>query len=134
MKVAVVSNPRHRAGDLIEFLMLRAVHTFHRFVPVDLLMIEGEFGDAEEGFLSELFRSIKHRKVTLPIIWLPHGTGWNLPPAPEAVDGNGQTVAPAVLLERIRAAAGGYRTLCDDRAGISRNRGLSRPYPRRLLQ
>lgn len=108
MKVAVVSNPRHRAGDLIEFLMLRAVHTFHRFVPVDLLMIEGEFGDAEEGFLSELFRSIKHRKVTLPIIWLPHGTGWNLPPAPEAVDGNGQTVAPAVLLERIRAAAGGF--------------------------
>lgn len=108
MKVAVISTPRHRTGDLIEFMLLRAVHTFHHFVPVDLLVVEGELGEAEEGFLSELFRSMKHRKVDLPVVWLVRGGAESLPPAPERIPVNAEEVAPAALVERIRAAAGGF--------------------------
>ncbi|MBS1370030.1 MAG: hypothetical protein HPZ91_08770 [Lentisphaeria bacterium] len=108
MKVAVVSNPRHRAGDMIEFLLLRAIHTFNKFVPADLLIVEGELGETETGFLSELFRSVKSRKVPLPVIWPARDGGGPLPPAPERIAVNGTEEEPAALVERIRAAAGGF--------------------------
>lgn len=108
MKVAIVSNPCHRAGDLIEFLLLRAVHAFDRFVPVDLLLVEGELGEAEEGFLSELFRSVKHRGIKLPIVWPAQTGGTELPKPPERLVLNGREESPAGLLERIRQAAGGF--------------------------
>lgn len=108
MKVAVVSNPRHRAGDMIEFLLLRAIHTFNKFVPADLLIVEGELGETETGFLSELFRSVKSRKVPLPVIWPARDGGGPLPPAPERITVNGTEEEPAALVERIRAAAGGF--------------------------
>ena len=108
MKIAVISNPRHRVGDLIEFLLLRAVHAFHRFVPVDLLIVVGELGEPEEGFLSELFRSVKHRKVPLPVVWAVRDAVETLPPVPERVAVNGEEFSVAELVERIRAAAGGF--------------------------
>lgn len=65
MKVAIVSNPRHRAGDMIEYLLLRAVHAFNKFVPADLLIVEGELGEPEEGFLKDLFLSVERRRLPL---------------------------------------------------------------------
>lgn len=81
MKVAIVSNPRHRAGDMIEYLLLRAVHTFNKFVPADLLIVEGELGEPEEGFLKDLFLSVERRRLPLAPLWLVRQEGAALPEA-----------------------------------------------------
>lgn len=108
MKIAVVSNPCHQRGDMIEFLLLRAIHAFNKFEPVDLLIIEGELGEAEEGFLSALFQSIDRRKLPLVPLWLARNASPLLPELPERVSVNGAEESPAALVERIRAAAGGF--------------------------
>ena len=41
MKIGLISNPRHRAGDRMEFLLLRAAHWLTRFEPADLLLVTG---------------------------------------------------------------------------------------------
>lgn len=112
MKVAIVSNPRHRAGDMIEYLLLRAVHAFNKFVPADLLIVEGELGEPEEGFLKDLFLSVERRRLPLAPLWLVRQEGAALPEAPEQVDVNGVPESPAALVERIRLAAGGLPDFC----------------------
>jgi len=107
MKVAVVSNPRHRRGDLIEFLLLRALHVFNEVEPVDLLIVEGELGEADDGFLSALFLSAERRKLRLLPVWLARNASPLLPEAPQRIAINGVEESPAALLGRIRAAAGG---------------------------
>ena len=66
MKVALISNPRHRAGDRMEFLLLRAAHWLSRFEPADLLLVTGELtaGNAapEPGFLEAFYASLARRK------------------------------------------------------------------------
>jgi len=107
MKVAVISNPRHRRGDRIEFLLLRALHAFNEVEPVDLLIVEGELGEADAGFLSAFFASAKRRKRPLLPVWLARNASPLLPEAPERVAFNGVDESPAALVGRIRAAAGG---------------------------
>lgn len=108
MKIAIVSNPCHRQGDMIEFLLLRAVHAFHQFEPADLLIVEGELGEADEGFLSALFQSIDRRKLPRGPVWLARNASPLLPELPERISVNGAEETPAALVERIRAAAGGF--------------------------
>ena len=73
MKVALISNPRHRAGDRMEFLLLRAAHWLSRFEPADLLLVTGELtaGNAapEPGFLEAFYASLARRKSELPVIF-----------------------------------------------------------------
>jgi len=107
MKVAVVSNPRHRRGDLIEFLLLRALHVFNGIEPVDLLIVEGELGEADEGFLSAFFLSAERKKLSLLPVWLGRNASPLLPEIPERIAVNGAEESPAALIGRIRAAAGG---------------------------
>jgi len=107
MKVAIVSNPRHRRGDLMEFLLLRAMHAFNEVEPADLLIVEGELGEADEGFLSAFFASAKLRKRSLLPVWLARNASPLLPAVPERIAVNGVEESPAALVGRIRAAAGG---------------------------
>ena len=101
MKVALISNPRHRAGDRMEFLLLRAAHWLSRFEPADLLLVTGELtaGNAapEPGFLEAFYASLARRKSELPVIF---------PGAVEPVTVCGESLAPAALAGRIREAAG----------------------------
>lgn len=101
MKIALIADPRHRAGDRMESLLLRAAHWHSRFEPADLLLVTGELtaGNAapEPGFLDGFYASLAMRKSELPVIF---------PGAETPVTVCGETLSPAVLAERIRAAAG----------------------------
>ncbi len=108
MRIAIVSNPCHRQGDMIEFLLLRAVHAFQKIEPADLLIVEGELGDADDGFLDALFKSIERRQLPLTPIWLARNGNPNLPEAPERINVNGIEESPASLVERIRVAVGSF--------------------------
>ena len=116
MKVAIVSNPRHRAGDMIEYLLLRAVHAFNKFVPADLLIVEGELGEPEEGFLKDLFLSVERRRLPLAPLWLVRQEGAALPEAPEQVDVNG-------VPESVRGGAGRCRRRRLDPGGTGADGG-----------
>ncbi len=110
MKIAVISNPRHRDGDMMEYMLHRAVFAFYKFVPVDLVIVTGELTagnrPAETGFLSVFFGTLEKRKVDLPILWMTAPSGVALPEPPAEVAAGGSRERPAALLERIRRAAG----------------------------
>ncbi len=103
MRVAVVNELRHRAGDLNEYLLLRAIHSVASgYVPAEAVIVAGELTDGppEEGFLTDLFASLARKKVELPVIWLARPSGVTLPEVPAQLGGE----EPAALLNRIRQA------------------------------
>ena len=73
MKIGLISNPRLRAGDRMEFLLLRAAHWLTRFEPADLLLVTGELtaenAAPEPGFLDAFYASLARRKSELPVIF-----------------------------------------------------------------
>ena len=101
MKIALIANPRHRAGDRMESLLLRAAHWHSRFDPADLLLVTGELtaGNAapEAGFLDGFYASLAMRRSELPVIF---------PGADTPVTVCGEALSPAALAGRIREAAG----------------------------
>ncbi len=101
MKIGLISNPRHRAGDRMEFLLLRAAHWLTRFEPADLLLVTGELtaenAAPEPGFLDAFYASLARRKSELPVIF---------PGSETPVTVCGEVLSPAALTGRIREAAG----------------------------
>lgn len=111
MKVAVISNPRHTNGDLIEFMLLRAAHWFGEYEKADLMLVTGELTpwntSAARSFLSEFFSSLKLRKLAMPVVWLTDRPRWvELPEPPAMVTVDAVELPPAELVERIRRSAG----------------------------
>ena len=112
MKIAVASRFRHSAGDLHEFLLLRAFHLAVRFLKADLFLVSDVFCAAPEDalFFDSIEKSRAHRKITIPFYCVnDRESPFGVPDSSAVeVEGGGVKVTVAELLRMIRAAAGEF--------------------------
>ncbi len=112
MKIAVASGFRPSAGDLTEFLLLRAFHLAVRFLKADCFLVSGVFcGSAEDArFPETVEKSRALRKIAVPFYCVNDPASmFRVPDASSTeleVDGEKMTVAE--LLERIRVRVGPF--------------------------
>lgn len=112
MKIAVAFHFRHSAGDLHEFLLLRAFHLAVRFLKADCFLVSGVFCTHPEDarFVETVEKSRALRKMTAPFFCV------NDEEAPfrvsdassEEIEGGGGKMTVAEWLRRIRSAFGEF--------------------------
>lgn len=112
MKIAVAFHFRHSAGDLYEFLLLRAFHLAVRFLKTDLFIVSGVFCAHPEDalFLESVTKSRAHRKVTVPFYCVNDAASpFSVSDSSSVeIEGGGVKMTVAELLKAIHGAGGGF--------------------------
>lgn len=108
MKIAVASRFKHTAGDLREFLLLRAFHLAVRFLGAEYFIVSGvQCASPEDaGFAETIEKSRNHRKITVPILYLNEtGSSAEITDSSSAeIEAGGLKTTVAELVETIRVA------------------------------
>ncbi len=78
MKIAIISQLQRQDGDLVEFMLLRALHLLHSFTgrpdePKQLYLV-GNAGDFSPSARAAIARSVQRRGVRVELMELPAGT------------------------------------------------------------
>ena len=112
MKIAVAYHFRHSAGDLHEFLLLRAFHLAVRFLKTDLFIVSGVFCEHPEDalFVESVEKSRVHRKIKVPFYYVNDAVSpvRVSDSSSVEVEGGGVKMPVADLLKAIHGAGGGF--------------------------